>query len=107
MTTIGWWVHQRTRELGLRVALGATRGRVVRLVLRQGLTLAGLGIAAGSLAAMGLTGYLESSLYGVTPLDPKTFVGCAAGMLLVAVAAVLAPVRRAISVDPVVALRAE
>ncbi len=105
MTTVGWWVRQRTRELGVRVALGASRGGLVKLVLRQGLTLAASGVGLGCAAAAGLTRYLEGWIYGVTPLDPATFVGCALIMLAVAAAAVYLPVRRATAIDPVTALR--
>jgi ABC-type antimicrobial peptide transport system permease subunit len=107
MTTIGWWVRQRTRELGVRMALGATRGDVTTLVFRQGLTLAVLGVVVGCAGAAGVTRFLSGWIYGVTPLDPATFAGCAALMLLVAVAAVSVPIQHATSVDPIVALRAE
>jgi putative ABC transport system permease protein len=105
--TIGWWVRQRTREVGVRIALGATGGEVTALVLRQGLTLTAIGIGAGCGAAAALTRYLTGWIYGVTPLDAATFAGCAVLMLLVAVCAVCVPVRRAVSVDPVIALKAE
>jgi hypothetical protein len=91
MTTIGWWVHQRTRELGVRMALGASRRQITRLVFRQGLVLGGAGISAGSVAAAGLTRYLEGWIYGVTPLDATTFAACAVGMLIVAASAVYLP----------------
>ena len=107
MTTIGWWVNQRTRELGLRIALGATRGNVTRFVFRQGLTLGAAGIAVGCLVAAGVTRFLVGWIYGVTPLDGPTFAGCALAMTAVAALSVYIPVRRATSVDPVVALRAE
>ena len=107
MTTIGWWVNQRTRELGLRIALGATRANVTRFVFRQGLTLGVLGVVAGCAIAAGVTRFLVGWIYGVTPLDGPTFAGCAAGMIAVAALSVYIPVRRATSVDPVVALRAE
>jgi putative ABC transport system permease protein len=107
MTTIGWWVRQRTRELGVRVALGATRGGVTKLVFRQGMTLAVLGVGLGCAVASGVTRYLTGWIYGVTPLDTATFAGCAMGMIVIAAIAVYFPVRRATSVDPVVALRAE
>ena len=107
MTTIGWWVKQRTRELGVRIALGASRGGVTKLVFRQGMMLAALGVGLGCAAAAGVTRYLAGWIYGVTPLDTATFAGCAAGMLLIAMCAVYVPVRRATSVDPVVALRTE
>lgn len=107
MATIGWWVRQRTRELGVRIALGATRGGVTTLVVRQGMTLAALGVGLGCAGAVGVTRYLTGWIYGVTPLDKATFAGCAALMLVVAACAVYFPVRKATSVDPVVALRAE
>jgi len=107
MTTIGWWVRQRTRELGVRIALGATRIGVTSLVFRQGMTLAVLGIGLGCAIAAGVTRYLAGWIYGVTPLDLATFAGCAALMLVVAAGAVFLPVRRATAVDPVVALRTE
>jgi ABC-type antimicrobial peptide transport system permease subunit len=91
----------------VRIALGATRGAVTALVLRQGLTLTAVGIGAGCVCAAALTRYLTGWIYGVTPLDAATFAGCAAFMFLVAVCAVYVPVRRAVSVDPVVALKAE
>jgi putative ABC transport system permease protein len=107
MATIGWWVRQRTRELGVRIALGATRSGVTRLVFRQGLTLAALGVGLGCAAAAGVTRYLAGWIYGVTPLDAGTFAGCGVLMLLVAAFAVYFPVRKATLVDPVIALRAE
>lgn len=107
MATIGWWVRQRTRELGVRIALGATRGGVTALVVRQGMTLAVLGVSLGCAAAVGVTRYLTGWIYGVTPLDTATFAGCATLMLLVAMCAVYFPVRKATSVDPLVALRAD
>jgi hypothetical protein len=107
MTTIGWWVRQRTRELGVRIALGASRGGVTSLVFRQGMTLAVLGVGLGCAVASGVTRYLAGWIYGVTPLDVTTFVGCAALMLLIAACAVYFPVRKATAVDPVIALRAE
>jgi putative ABC transport system permease protein len=107
MATIGWWVRQRTRELGVRIALGATRSGVTTLVFRQGMTLAVWGVGLGCAGAVGVTRYLAGWIYGVTPLDSATFAGCAVLMLLVAASAVYVPVRKATSVDPVVALRAE
>ncbi|HKV99283.1 MAG TPA: ABC transporter permease [Vicinamibacterales bacterium] len=107
MTTIGWWVNQRTRELGVRIALGASRANVTRFVFRQGLTLGATGIAAGCLVAAGATKFLEGWIYGIAPRDLPTFAGCALGMLVIAALAVYFPVRRATSVDPVVALRAD
>jgi putative ABC transport system permease protein len=107
MTTIGWWVNQRTRELGVRMALGASRVQITRLVCAQGLLLAAIGVMAGCGTAAALTRYMTSFIYGVTPLDAATFAACAAVMLLVALVAIFFPTRRATRVDPVIALRAE
>jgi predicted permease len=100
-------VGQRTRELGIRVALGAPRGRVLFLVLQRGLALAGLGIGIGAVAALGLSGVLHSVLLGVTPTDPGTFTAVAAGLAAVALLASVMPARNATRADPVEALRAE
>jgi ABC-type antimicrobial peptide transport system permease subunit len=107
MTTIGWWVNQRTREIGVRVALGATRARITALVCRQGLLLAGCGVGAGCAIAAALTGYMTRFIYGVEPLDPATFAASAALMIVLAAIAIFFPTRRASRVDPVITLRAE
>ncbi len=107
MTTISWWVTQRTRELGVRMALGATRTQLAGLVARQGLMLAALGVVTGCGVAALVTRYMSTWIFGVTPLDPRTFAGGALLMLLVALVAIFFPTRRATRVDPVVALRAE
>ena len=107
MTTLGWWVSQRTRELGVRVALGASRPQLTWLVLRQGLFIGATGIALGCAAAAGVTRYLQGWIYGVTPLDPTTFASAGVFMLLAAATALWLPVRRVIKVDPIQALRAE
>ena len=100
-------VAQRTREIGIRMALGARRRTVVHLVLRQsaGLTLLGLGL--GLVGAVALTRYLEGLLFGLTPLDPLTFVGVALSFAAIATLASFVPARRAASVDPLVAFRCE
>ncbi len=100
-------VAQRTNEIGIRMALGAVPKNVMQLVLSQGLKLALIGIAIGVVAAFGMTGLLSSDLYQVTPRDPATFVGVALVFALVAVAACYLPARRAMKVDPMVALRYE
>jgi len=100
-------VTRRTRELGIRAALGASRGEIVGLVLREGVKLALIGMAAGLLAAIVLTRFLAGLLYGVRPADPVTLT--AASLLLggVALLACYVPARRATAVDPVIALRCE
>jgi putative ABC transport system permease protein len=100
-------VAQRTREIGIRVALGADRLRVIRLVLGQSATLAGLGIAAGLLGAFLLSRLLSGLLYGVTAHDTVTFVTVPVVLAVVALLATVVPTRRATRVDPVIALRAE
>jgi ABC-type antimicrobial peptide transport system permease subunit len=100
-------VTLRTREFGIRMALGADAGRVVRLVAGRGGALVALGLAIGCVAALALSRFLSSVLYEVTAVDPATY--CAMGLLLaaVALAACVAPARRAARVDPAVALRSE
>jgi putative ABC transport system permease protein len=100
-------VLQRTREIGIRVALGAQRRDILRMVLRQGVRSAFGGVAAGLLAGLALTRLMSSLLYGVTPSDALTFAGAALLLLLVAFGACTIPARRAVRVDPVVALRYE
>ena len=105
MTTMGWWVRQRTRELGVRVALGASRAQLLKLVLGQGVTIAVAGVFAGLAIAAGVTRFMKSWIYGVTPLDPTVFASAIAMMVIVALVAVYVPVRRALRIDPIVALR--
>jgi predicted permease len=100
-------VSQRTREIGIRVALGAQRSHVLGLVLRQGVVLAVVGVVVGSLAAFGATRLIASLLYGVPPTDVVAFGGAAIALGLAAVVASLIPARRAAGVDPIVALRNE
>jgi len=107
---ISYTVLQRTREIGIRVALGAQRRDIVRMVLRQGIRLAVAGLAIGVLAGLALTRLvtgLTSLLYGVTPSDWVTFTSVALVLFTVALAACSIPARRAMRVDPVVALRYE
>jgi putative ABC transport system permease protein len=98
---------ERTREIGLRVALGATGGDIVRLVVRQGAVIVGVGVGVGVVAAVGFTRVLRALLYGVTPLDPIAFVTGVGLLFGVAILASWIPARRASSVDPVRALRAD
>jgi putative ABC transport system permease protein len=104
---LAYAVMQRTQEIGVRMALGAGRAQVVGLVLRQGAGLASLGIAIGLAAAAGVTHVLQSMLFGITALDPQTFVAVAVLFGLVAMLAAYIPARRATRVDPMVALRAD
>jgi predicted permease len=104
---ISFVVSQRKREIGIRMALGAQGGDVVQMVLRQGATMALVGVTIGIVAALGLTRLMTSLLFGVTPRDPLTFGLVAALLMLVALLACYVPARRAMKVDPVVALRYE
>jgi ABC-type antimicrobial peptide transport system permease subunit len=100
-------VVQRTREIGIRIALGAVPREILRLVVSQGAWLAGLGIGAGLIGALAATRLLAGLLFGIGPADPATFVATAASLALVAALASLVPALRAIRTDPVDALRAE
>jgi predicted permease len=99
-------VNQRTQEIGIRMALGASRGAVLVMVLRQGLTLVLLGLAGGTIGALFLVHLMKEVLYGVSPTDPLTFLAVAAVLLVVAAVACLMPARRATMVNPITALRA-
>lgn len=100
-------VAQRTREIGVRVALGAQRRDVLRLVLGRALVLVAIGVAAGLVGALGLTRIVESLLIGVSPTDPTSFLAMALVLGIVALVASYLPARRAMRVDPTVALRQE
>ncbi len=100
-------VAQKTREMGLRLALGALPAEVLRLVLLRAGALAGLGVLVGVVAALCLTPLMAALLYGVGRTDPLTYVGVSLGLTLVALVAAFLPGRRAMRVDPLVALRAE
>ena len=100
-------VAQRTHEIGVRVALGAERSHVLRLILKEGLLLAIVGVACGFVGALALTRLMTHTLFGVSPTDPLTFAGVAALLVAAALAGCFVPAKRAIRVDPLVALRHE
>ena len=104
---LSYAVTERTHEIGVRVALGAERGDVVRVVLERAVRLAGVGIALGVLVSASLTRLMSSLLYGVSPTDPWTYAAVCLLLLLVAILAAYLPARRASRVDPVIALRYE
>jgi len=104
---VAYGVAERTREFGIRVALGAKRTDVLRLVLTEGTQLVMLGLAAGLVAALAVTRFISSLLFGVSPNDALTFCGVSILLLTVALAASYVPARRATRVDPAVALRYE
>jgi putative ABC transport system permease protein len=104
---LAFMVAERTREIGIRMALGAQAGTVLRMVMNRGFCLVGLGLALGLVAAFNISRFLESLLFGVRPNDPATFVGVPVLLLIVTSLAALVPANRATRVDPVVALRQE
>ena len=104
---IAYAVTQRTREIGIRMALGARREELTRMFVRSGLVLATIGAACGLLAALGLSRVMSSLLFGVGAADPLTFALVAVGLVAAAALASYLPARRVADVDPVEALRAE
>jgi predicted permease len=98
-------VEQRTRELGIRLALGAQRAELLRLVLAQGTRLAVIGLAGGAMAALVLTRFMSALLFGIGARDPLTFAGVSLLLLAVSLVAAFIPAHRATRVDPVIALR--
>ena len=104
---LSYEVARRTREIGIRVALGAQSGDVLRLIIGEGAALTMTGTAAGTCLALGVTRYLANWLYGVSAMDPVTFASTVILLTLVALAACYIPARRAMKVDPMVALRYE
>jgi ABC-type antimicrobial peptide transport system permease subunit len=100
-------VSRRAHEIGVRLALGARPGAVLRLLLRQGMTPVAIGVAIGLIGALGLTRLMSSLLFGVSPTDPLTFAGVAALLVTVALLACYLPARRAMKVDFATSLRHE
>jgi putative ABC transport system permease protein len=104
---MSYWVSQRTYEIGLRVAMGASRGQIARMIFGQGLRVASYGIVAGVAAAFLATRFLAGLLFGVAPTDAATFVSAAGLITGVACLAVSLPAWRATRIDPIRTLRAE
>lgn len=100
-------VSQRTRELGIRISIGAGRGDVLKLVLGQALVLAAVGMAGGLIAALPVMRFFANMLYGIRPADPLTFTSIAVMLFAVALVAGYLPARRATRIDPMIALHAE
>jgi ABC-type antimicrobial peptide transport system permease subunit len=104
---IAYVVSQRTREIGIRSALGARPEQLERMFLRQGFTLAGVGLVVGIVAAIALGRWMSSLLFGVGPLDPVTYVAAVGVTLAAAGLATYLPARRAATIDPIETLKAE
>jgi ABC-type antimicrobial peptide transport system permease subunit len=98
---LAYLVAQRRREIGIRVALGSTHSGIVKLVVREGLVLVGVGLGLGILAAVSLRSAIQSEIYGVGPLDPLVVGGVTIVFGIVALCACIVPARRAMRVDPV------
>jgi putative ABC transport system permease protein len=104
---LAFFVAQRVHEIGIRVALGASRGNVLRLVVSRGMLLVGIGLVLGAAGAVGATRFVERMLFQLGATDPVTFVGVTGLFLVVALVACLLPAWRALRVDPLGALRVE
>jgi ABC-type antimicrobial peptide transport system permease subunit len=104
---VAYAVSQRTQEIGLRMAIGAQRGDVLRLVLGHGMKLALLGVAVGVGGALALSRYIATMLFEIDRFDAPSYAGTAAALLAVSALACYVPARRAMRVDPLVAMRAE
>ncbi|HUQ87236.1 MAG TPA: FtsX-like permease family protein, partial [Vicinamibacterales bacterium] len=106
-SVMSYTVAQRERELAIRAAVGATRSSLLSMVLREGLVLSGIGIAAGAVIAVAASSVLRSLLYQVSATDPVVFAGSALGLAAIAIAGYVVPAARAAGVEPVTALRSE
>ena len=104
---LAYAVMQRQREVGIRLALGAQPGNVKGMFVYRGMRLSGIGIALGTAVAAGITRWMSSLLFGVTPVDAATFAAAASVLVVAALAASYVPARRAAAVDPVQMLRAQ
>ncbi|HET9314879.1 MAG TPA: FtsX-like permease family protein, partial [Vicinamibacteria bacterium] len=104
---LAYTVSQRTREIGIRMALGAAPGSVLRMLMRQGLTSVVIGLMIGLVGALGLARFVSGLLFGVAPTDPWCFAGSAIVLVVVALVASFLPARRATGIDPILALRTE
>jgi predicted lysophospholipase L1 biosynthesis ABC-type transport system permease subunit len=102
---VAYTISQRTREIAIRIALGAGRGEIYAMLCKRGLVLISLGVVAGLIGAAATTRILSAQLWRVTPYDPAVFLGAAIVLTLVGIAATLAPVRRATKIDPAGVLR--
>jgi putative ABC transport system permease protein len=105
--TISYLVNERTHEIGIRLALGANRTKILGMILRQGLDLAIAGTAVGLAGALVVSHLMAGVLYGVKPTDPVTFAGVAILLVCIALLACYIPARRAMRIDPMAALRCE
>ena len=101
---LAYLVTQRRREIGIRIALGSTQHGIVKLVLREGFALVGIGLILGIAGAMGLRSVLATEIYGIGPLEPPVIASVAALLVIVALVACVQPARRAVQVDPAIVL---
>ena len=106
-SVIAYTVSRQTHEIGIRIALGASRADVLRMVVRMGLRLVAIGVAIGLAGSFGVTRVIASQLWGISPHDPTTIAGVVAVIALAGASACYFPARRAMTVDPIIALRYE